>query len=47
MVKPNTPPTAQALAEQFQVAELEPRLENSWFTGSDGPEQETPREGWE
>jgi len=33
-------PAAQSLAANFQVAELEPRHENAWAGGSDGPEVE-------
>lgn len=38
MKNTNTP--AAELAANFQVAELEPRLENAWSGGSDGTEIE-------
>lgn len=39
----NTP--AAELAANFQVTELEPRLENAWAGGADGSEVEHPTGG--
>lgn len=38
-------PTVEQLAAQFQVSDLEPRLENAdiWY----GTDKETPRENWQ